>query len=305
MTDENRTLVELTDHISYYEDDPLKLLYTDAGNKLNWLKFCSKQFSQKWFSASEQSLTEGYRDIADVVAKLTPTSTEAEIRHVKSLLVELVGSHVGEEGRKTYFQALGIDGNTNGIPKSEAEARARKEAKEAEEKAQRQLATQAQEKKTMTVEPGSSLALAQNMGMPPELADLFFRKIDGKPYIMNPGLLYMAGKVGYQRIEVTDKFDEKKGEWVAESRIYPKITSHLIEAIAKLTPEIQKVAFEEATKPTTGIGTASQKNVQNSRMHTFLREMAQTRSQNRALRAYVGYGATTYEEMPEAEIVRE
>ena len=43
-------------------------------------------------------------------------------------------------------------------------------------------------------------------------------------------------------------------------------------------------------------------NVQNRNMHQFLREMAQTRALGRALRSYTGYGSTTYEELPDAEI---
>jgi hypothetical protein len=50
------------------------------------------------------------------------------------------------------------------------------------------------------------------------------------------------------------------------------------------------------------VGTANIENVQNRSMHKFLREMAQTRALGRALRSYTGYGGTSYEELPDAEI---
>ena len=62
-------------------------------------------------------------------------------------------------------------------------------------------------------------------------------------------------------------------------------------------------SHEDMAKPTNGIGTANKENVQNSNMHKFLREMAQTRALGRALRSYTGYGSTTYEELPDATVV--
>ena len=158
------------------------------------------------------------------------------------------------------------------------------------------------EKSKFTVEPGSELAIAKIAGLPPEMANLFFMKLNGNAYIKVAGLQYMAGKIGYQRIEISDKFDEKTQTWVAEARIYPKIPIATMEAVAKLNPDVQKIAFEELVKPTYGIGTANIENVQNRSMHKFLREMAQTRALGRALRSYTGYGGTSYEELPDAEI---
>ena len=43
-------------------------------------------------------------------------------------------------------------------------------------------------------------------------------------------------------------------------------------------------------------------NVKNSKMYPFLKEMAETRSVNRALRLYTGFGGTSYEEMPESVV---
>ena len=160
-------------------------------------------------------------------------------------------------------------------------------------------------KQNFVVQPGSELALAKTAGIPPEMANLFFMKLNGNAYIKVAGLQYMAGKIGYRRIEIIDNFDEKSGTWTAEAKIYPKIDAKMLEMLSKLTPEVQKMAYEDLSKPTNGIGTANKENVQNRNMHQFLREMAQTRALGRALRSYTGYGSTTYEELPNAEIERE
>ena len=159
-----------------------------------------------------------------------------------------------------------------------------------------------QAKQNFVVQPGSELALAKTAGIPPEMANLFFMKLNGNAYIKVAGLQYMAGKIGYRRIEIIDNFDEKSGTWTAEAKIYPKIDARTLEMLSKLTPEVQKMAYEDLSKPTNGIGTANKENVQNRNMHQFLREMAQTRALGRALRSYTGYGSTTYEELPDAEI---
>ena len=158
------------------------------------------------------------------------------------------------------------------------------------------------EKSKFTVEPGSELAIAKIAGLPPEMANLFFMKLNGNAYIKVAGLQYMAGKIGYQRIEITDRYEESTKTWIAEARIFPKISVDKLATISKLSPEVQKMAYEDLSKPTNGVGTANSENVQNRSMHKFLREMAQTRALGRALRSYTGYGGTSYEELPDAEI---
>ena len=160
-------------------------------------------------------------------------------------------------------------------------------------------------KEKFEVRPGSELALAKAAGLPPEMANLFFMKLNGNAYIKVSGLQYMAGKIGYQRIEIFDLYNEDTKTWTAEARIYPKISIEKLEVISKLAPEVQKLAYEDLSKPTNGIGTANKENVQNTKMHPFIREMAQTRALGRALRSFTGYGSTTYEELPNSEIERD
>ena len=160
-------------------------------------------------------------------------------------------------------------------------------------------------KKKTEFQTGTCEAVALQYGIPAELSKLFFMTMDGGLYIKNPGLLYLAGKKGYSRIEVTTTYDEKAQEWSAECKIYPKLTKDILEGISKLDKDIQKTAFEFATQPTNGTGRASKGSVRMSTMHAFLKEMSQTRAQNRALRAFTGYGGTSAEELPEALIERD
>jgi hypothetical protein len=163
----------------------------------------------------------------------------------------------------------------------------------------------ATQKKKKELVIGTCEAVAVQYGIPAELANLFFMTMDNGLYIKNPGLLYLASKKGYSRIEVTTKFDEPKQEWEAECKIYPKLTKDVLEGIAKLDKDIQKTAFDFAIQPTNGTGRASKANVRMSTMHSFLKEMSQTRAQNRALRAFTGYGGGSAEELPEAQIERD
>ena len=157
-------------------------------------------------------------------------------------------------------------------------------------------------KKTMSVVPGSQTSLARTLGIPDDLANMFFVKLGDQMYIKVAGLEFIAGKQGVGRIEISDHYDSENETWVAEAKVYPKIGPKEIEAIAKLPAEMQKMAFEELTKPTNGIGQANKSNIKMSTMVPFAREMAQTRAKGRALRAFTHYGATSYEEMPEAVI---
>lgn len=149
---------------------------------------------------------------------------------------------------------------------------------------------------------GMCEAAAKQYGIPAELANIFFMTLNDGLYIKNPGLLHLAAKKGYSRIEVTSKYNEKTQEWESESKIYPRVSVEMVLAICKLTPEMQKTAWEYVTAPTNGTGAASAKSVKMSTMQPFFKEMSQTRAQNRALRAYTGYGGTSLEELPEAEV---
>jgi hypothetical protein len=143
--------------------------------------------------------------------------------------------------------------------------------------------------------------LAGQLGIPKELANMFFVKLAGGLYIKVAGLLYMAGKKGYQRIEL-HKLESQNGEYKYEALVFPKISIDALKAISGLDKDVQKMAFMELSKPTNGFGSASKENVKMVQMQAYMDEMAQTRALGRALRAYTGYGGTSYEELPESII---
>jgi len=175
--------------------------------------------------------------------------------------------------------------------------------KEMEENNKKELSNVKQEqKKELVIQKGEFTSMAREFGIPSDLANMFFMKFEDQLYIKVAGLQYIAGKKGYRRIEISDSYDNETQTWIAEAKIFPKITKELIDSVAKLSPEVQKMIIDEISKPTIGIGTANKSNVQNTRMYPFLREMAQTRALGRALRSYTGYGSTTYEELPNASL---
>lgn len=178
------------------------------------------------------------------------------------------------------------------------------EAKLPKEKEQPTLSSKVPAKKTEFV-AGHSIAAAKQYGIPAELANMFFMTLNDGLYIKNPGLLYIASKKGYGRIEIKETFNEANQEWEAECKIFPKITKEMIEGISHLDKDMQRIAWEYMTAPTNGTGRASKISVKMATMHPFLKEMAQTRAQNRALRAFTGYGGTSMEELPEGQLERD
>jgi len=159
------------------------------------------------------------------------------------------------------------------------------------------------ERTPLKVEKASRISVIAKMNrIPPELADMYFLILDGQLYIKSPGLLYMASKQGYARIKVTSQYDSDKKEWNATALVFPKIPVELLQSFAGITPAVQAEILETQYGPTTGFGRASMENVKMSTMHKFLKEMAETRAVNRALRLFTGYGGTSYEELPESSV---
>lgn len=97
-------------------------------------------------------------------------------------------------------------------------------------------------------------------------------ELQGKQYPTHAGLLALAHAHGMTSM-VTDVLSYQDGE-----------------AVVKATVEGSRGTY-------TGHGDASPANVGRNIVSAVLR-MAETRSQNRAIRAYLGLGATTAEEMP-------
>ena len=136
-------------------------------------------------------------------------------------------------------------------------------------------------------------------GVPQSLVNMFFLDFGGTAYPKAAFLLYQAHKKGVQRIEITVK-EEPKGMWEAEARIYPAVTSRVIENLAKLSEKERATMWEYLTKPTVEWGKASKDTVRMSTMQPYLKEMAIKRAVARACRLFSGIGTTAFEELPDA-----
>jgi len=160
--------------------------------------------------------------------------------------------------------------------------------------------TQSTPKNKMVI--GDVNKLAETYGLPKEIASMFFMTINDTLYIRHPGLLYIAKKRGYTRILTQSHYDKDHNEWVGTCYIYPVIPVEVLEALKGVDPQVQLMIIKEYYGPTYAEGRASERNVINRRMHMWLKEMAETRAEVRALRRFSGYGGTAFEELPEAEI---
>ena len=105
----------------------------------------------------------------------------------------------------------------------------------------------------------------------------FIVDLHGKQYITHEGLLSLAHEAGLKAISTNLISYQGVGK----------------EAVVQATAEGEKGTY-------TGLGDASPQNVGKNIATATLR-MAETRAVNRALRAYLGIGMTTFEEMPPDE----
>ena len=162
---------------------------------------------------------------------------------------------------------------------------------------------QEKEKKEMVVSKASDRVslMASLNGIPAPLANLFFMLIDDQLYIKSPGLLYMAKKQGYARIDVSSS-EDGKGGYAANALVYPIIPVEVLKTFAALPHDVIEDILGTQYGPTIGHGSANKENTKNPRMLPYLKELAETRATNRALRLYTGYGGTSYEEMPDSQI---
>lgn len=120
-------------------------------------------------------------------------------------------------------------------------------------------------------------------------------------YFKEPFLLWKGHQRGIQRIVVQEPHQEN-GEWRTRASIYPRITSEMLEAIAKLPEADRKTMLDYVTAPTEEWGRASSSSVKMSTMQQWLPEIAVKRAICRALRLFAGIGSTVYEELPEAVV---
>ena len=235
----------------------------------------------------------------------------AEVKLSKEELETSLGFHISElsvseasalidyfvKGGKSLTATIAeVKAMHSGLPPAQGQAQ------ETEEKP---LPKEMEKKAVMKTEKASDRisVMAHMQGIPVELANMYFMIIDDQLYIKAPGLLHLAAKKGYTKIEVQS---EKQGDgYTATARIYPKMDVEFIRSLNGLPEDVIKEIVDKQYGPTSGYASANKSNVRNTRMHVFLKELAETRAVNRALRLYTGYGGTSYEEMPQAEVIEE
>jgi hypothetical protein len=153
------------------------------------------------------------------------------------------------------------------------------------------------------MEVKSASELSKFYGIPEPLMNVYFIELGGVLYAKEMFLLEQAYKRGVQCIEV--KVEQKEGVWEAEAKIYPSLDEKIMMRLLDMPEEERKKYWEYLTKPTVEWGKASRETVRMSTMQPYLREMAIKRAVTRACRLFSGWGSTSYEEMPEAELSSE
>ncbi len=143
--------------------------------------------------------------------------------------------------------------------------------------------------------------LAQFYHIPPSLMNAFVVQFGDTVYPKEAFYLHAGHQKGIQRIVVQEPYQEN-GEWRTKASIYPRISAETIRAVANLPDEDRKRFLDYLTAPTEEWGRASTSNVRMASMHLWLPELAIKRAICRALRLFVGIGATAYEELPEAVV---
>lgn len=103
MTDTQRTILKITDHIFYYQDDPFKPIYRTTKGDHNALKFISRGKAAE-FTAEEQKLISGYREIAEAIP-FTPNGKWKDKAANQEVVQKLMELFTDDEYRKNLAHA--------------------------------------------------------------------------------------------------------------------------------------------------------------------------------------------------------
>jgi len=141
--------------------------------------------------------------------------------------------------------------------------------------------------------------LARQLDIPPG----FVMTINGKPYITKEGLLQQARRIGFDAIEATvkplDADDPSKG-FEAEAKVWRSFRKDdyaLLEKMVGIGREEFWKVYQDLRRPTVAHGSANPDNVKMGAMKAYLRELAETRAINRALRLFTGCGLVSIDEL--------
>ncbi|MGC9138757.1 MAG: hypothetical protein ACP5G5_07150 [Thermoplasmata archaeon] len=286
-------------NLYFYEDD-LKIPLVRSGDGYKNAIFIKDIELKQTLSEDEMELIRIARDINRMMTEIEKKEKEAnktldqnQIVNIKS---EIADMRVQMEGLIEKYQ------------NKQMELFKAWENKVQKEEKQMQPTTMPQPKevpKSFTVSKGAISSIAKQYNIPDDIANLYFMLIDGQLYIKHPGLLYIASRIGYQRIEVSSQYNNETKTWEATAKVYPKIPINLLNILKDIPEPERMVILQYYLQPTIANATANLENVKNTRMYPFLKEMAETRAINRALRLYTGYGGTSFEELPDSEIENE
>lgn len=143
--------------------------------------------------------------------------------------------------------------------------------------------------------------LSEKLGIPPG----FILTINGKPYVTKEGLLQKARLIGFDsiRAELEELRDEggRTVGWAATAEVTRSLSKDEFALLSSMTSHVDKDTFlqvyRDLHKATVAHGTATRENVANPAMGKWMRELAETRAINRALRLFTGCGLVTPEEL--------
>ena len=138
--------------------------------------------------------------------------------------------------------------------------------------------------------------LASKLDVPPG----FILTINGKPYITKEGLLQQARRIGYDAIWA--ELHEIEGGYEAIGYVRRRIRDeelHFLQAIAgKVDKDSFNHVYRQIFQTTNAHGTATKDNVRLAELRDkYLRELAETRAINRALRLFTGCGLVSVDEL--------
>lgn len=137
--------------------------------------------------------------------------------------------------------------------------------------------------------------LAEQYKIPPGM----ILAIAGKPYVTKEGLLVQARRIGFDRIEA-EILEDGHGGYQATGRVYRSLRpeeTHLLETMVGHDREAFLKVYMDLHAPTVAHATATPANVKMAAMHPYMRELAETRAINRALRLFTGCGLVSVDEL--------
>lgn len=141
--------------------------------------------------------------------------------------------------------------------------------------------------------------LAQQLDIPPG----FILTINGRPYVTKEGLLAQARRIGFDSIQATIH-EDGKGGYEAEAQVVRSLRPDelaLLQAMAlKTDHDTFRLVYKDLHAPTVAHASATKENVRNPGMAPWMRELAETRAINRALRLFTGCGLVSVDELEDA-----